>query len=166
VALWTLPGNRSLPMSTLELKIPPLILAILLGIATWLLARAVPALTFDMPAQAVVAIVLAASGAAFVIAAVLQFRRAGTTVDPRTPDATRQVVTTGVYRLTRNPMYLGFVLLLTGGGVYLGNLLALLLVPAFVVYLNRFQIRPEERALLQHFGPPYAEYLRSVRRWL
>jgi protein-S-isoprenylcysteine O-methyltransferase Ste14 len=153
-------------MSTLELKIPPLILAGVFAAVMWLLARALPALAFNFPGQAVIAIVLAAGGAMFVLAGVLQFRRAGTTVDPRTPQATRQVVTGGVYRLSRNPMYVGFALLLAGAGVQFGNLLALLLLPLFVVYMNRFQIEPEERALLQQFGEHYADYLRTVRRWL
>jgi protein-S-isoprenylcysteine O-methyltransferase Ste14 len=153
-------------MSTLELKIPPLILAAVLASAMWLLARALPEHGVTLPAQTAIAIVLAACGVAFVLAGVLQFRRAGTTIDPRKPEATRQVVTGGVYRLSRNPMYLGFALLLAGIGVQLGNLPALLLLPLFVAYMNRFQIQPEERALLQHFGQPYAEYLRSVRRWI
>lgn len=155
-----------MPSSMLELKIPPLLLAALFGLAMWLVAGAVPALAFRMPGQTALAIALAAVGIAFVVAGVLQFRRAGTTVDPRRPEATRQVVTQGVYRLSRNPMYVGFALLLAAAGVQLGNLLALLAVPLFVLYMNRFQIAAEERALLAHFGPPYTEYLRSVRRWL
>jgi protein-S-isoprenylcysteine O-methyltransferase Ste14 len=153
-------------MPTLELKIPPLLLTVVLATAMWLLARMLPALAFTLPGQALIAIVLASAGAMLVLAAVLQFRRVATTVDPRKPEATRQVVTDGVYRLSRNPMYVGFALLLAGAGVQLGNLLALLLLPLFVAYMNRFQIEPEERALLQQFGPPYADYLRNVRRWL
>lgn len=72
----------------------------------------------------------------------------------------------GVYCFSRNPMYLGFLLALAGWIVYLSNVLAALLLPAFVAYMNRFQIKPEERALLTKFGPSFAHYMAAVPRWL
>jgi protein-S-isoprenylcysteine O-methyltransferase Ste14 len=76
------------------------------------------------------------------------------------------VVTSGIYRLSRNPMYLGFLLALAGWTVFLGNIIALALLPLFVAHMNAFQIKPEERALLAKFGPAYAQYMRTTRRWL
>ena len=61
-------------------------------------------------------------------------------------------------------MYLGFLLVLTGWAVYLSNAFAVLLLPAFVAYMNRFQIKPEEPALLAKFGPRFAQYMAAVRR--
>jgi protein-S-isoprenylcysteine O-methyltransferase Ste14 len=75
-------------------------------------------------------------------------------------------VTGGVFRWSRNPMYLGMLVALAGWAAYLANATAFLLLPAFVAYLNRFQIRPEEQALLARFGPPYSEYMATVRRWI
>jgi protein-S-isoprenylcysteine O-methyltransferase Ste14 len=75
-------------------------------------------------------------------------------------------VTGGVFRWSRNPMYLGMLVALAGWAAYLSNALAALLLPAFVAYLNRFQIRPEEQALLARFGPSYSEYMATVRRWI
>jgi protein-S-isoprenylcysteine O-methyltransferase Ste14 len=83
-----------------------------------------------------------------------------------TPDAASAVVTGGVFRWSRNPMYLGMLVALAGWAAYLSNALAALLLPAFVAYLNRFQIRPEEQALLARFGPAYSEYMAAVRRWI
>ena len=83
-----------------------------------------------------------------------------------TPGLATSIVTTGVYRLSRNPMYVGFLLMLAAWGVFLANVLSVLLLPLFVVYLNRFQIISEENALLAKFGDDYARYLRSVRRWV
>lgn len=83
-----------------------------------------------------------------------------------TPEASSAIVTTGIYRISKNPMYLGFLLTLAGLGLYLGNAVAALFLPAFVGYLNRFQIRPEERALLARFGAPFSEYMGRVRRWI
>jgi protein-S-isoprenylcysteine O-methyltransferase Ste14 len=100
-------------------------------------------------------------------ARVTSFRRAQTTVDPTRPAKASALVVGGVYRLSRNPMYLGFLLLLLAWGVYLSHLPSLLLAPlAFVLYLNRFQITPEERALESLFGDEYRAYKREVRRWL
>ena len=132
----------------------------------WLSSRAVPALAFPGPVQSFIAGALALAGAAIAILGVSSFVRAGTTVNPLTPDASSSLVTSGVYRISRNPMYLGFLLLLLAWGIYLANVLALLPVPLFVVYMNRFQIAPEESALRSRFGRDFADYSNQVRRWL
>jgi protein-S-isoprenylcysteine O-methyltransferase Ste14 len=100
------------------------------------------------------------------VTAVVGFRKAKTTVDPMHPEAASTIVTSGIYRFTRNPMYLGFLLALIAWAVFLGNFVAALMPLLFVAYMNRFQISPEERTLLARFGAPYESYLRSVRRWL
>lgn len=114
------------------------------------------------------AIALAIFGLALavVVIAVRGFRKAKTTVDPFHPDSAAAIVTSGIYRFTRNPMYLGFLLALVAVAVFLGNWISALMPLVFVVYMNRFQISPEERALRAKFGAPYEAYLRSVRRWL
>ena len=96
----------------------------------------------------------------------VQFRRAGTTVNPLSPGNARRVVTTGVFAWTRNPMYLGMAAALVGLSTWLGTWPALLVAAAFCAYLTRFQIVPEERALHDLFGEPYARYCRRVRRWI
>jgi protein-S-isoprenylcysteine O-methyltransferase Ste14 len=96
---------------------------------------------------------------------VLTFRRAKTTVNPTTPAAASALVRTGVFRFTRNPMYLGLLLCLVAWAIFLSSVLALLSAPLFVVYMNRFQIAPEERALAALFGDSFAAYKRDVRRW-
>ena len=153
-------------MQFLELKIPPVVLTLLAAGAMWALAVAVPALTWMVPYAPAVALGLAGAGAAVAVAGVLSFRRAGTTVNPTTPHATSTLVCSGIYRVSRNPMYLGFALLLLGWAAWLGNGLSLALLGAFVAYMNRFQIVPEERALAAAFGAPFAEYQRRVRRWI
>ena len=81
-------------------------------------------------------------------------------------DKASALVVSGVYKVSRNPMYLGFLLVLFGWGIFLSNLLALLLLPGFVVYLKHFQIGPEEEALRLRFGVQYEMYQRNVRRWI
>jgi len=100
------------------------------------------------------------------VPAVLGFRRANTTVNPLKPEASTALVTGGVFRWTRNPMYLAMLLLLIAWACIVSNWAALAMLPLFVAYLNRFQIRPEERALQARFGAEFESYRRKVRRWL
>lgn len=98
--------------------------------------------------------------------ALWSFRRAGTTVDPRHPEKTRQLVTAGIYRLSRNPMYLALLLLLLAWALLLANALALLGVPLCFFYLDRLTIRYEEQHLQRKFGATYRDYQQRTRRWL
>ena len=153
-------------MQALELRIPPLVLLALAAALMWLLAVAVPTASFNNSWNIHLALLSMISGVAIVLQGVVAFRRAGTTVDPRVPQQTSQVVSSGIYRRSRNPMYLGFLLVLVGWALYLSNGLCFLLLPLFVAYMNRFQIRPEERMMLEKFGAQYSTYMARVRRWI
>ena len=153
-------------MNTLELKVPPLALALAFALAMWLAATQVPTLAVELPAHGLIAALISGLGAGLVLVAGIRFRRAGTTVNPTRPQATTSVVDSGVYRLSRNPMYLGFLLALVGWAIILAHALPFLFLPAYVGYMNRFQIAPEERMLAAKFGRDYEAYRRSVRRWL
>ncbi|WP_240220695.1 methyltransferase family protein [Rheinheimera hassiensis] len=153
-------------MHALELKIPPLVLVALFALAMWLLAQLVPPLALPAVWGLVLAIGFAGAGVVVALSGVLAFRRANTTVDPRVPQQTSSLVARGIYRYSRNPMYLGFLLLLTALACYLMNAAAFILLPLFLLYMNRFQIAPEERFLLQKFGAEYQSYTTQVRRWL
>lgn len=96
----------------------------------------------------------------------LELIRRRTTVNPLEPCDASNLVTSGVYRFTRNPIYVGDLLLLVGWGLYLANPLAILLAWLFVPYISRFQIVPEERALGELFGLAYEDYKTRVRRWV
>jgi protein-S-isoprenylcysteine O-methyltransferase Ste14 len=153
-------------MSALELRIPPVALVLLAGAAMWLLSTAAPSYAFQLPYRQAFALVLLAVGAIVAVLGVVSFRRAGTTVNPTRPQATSSLVTTGIYRISRNPMYLGFLLALIGWAVFLANIVAFVLIPAFVIYMDRFQIMPEERALQARFGSEFTAYKAKVRRWV
>jgi protein-S-isoprenylcysteine O-methyltransferase Ste14 len=94
-----------------------------------------------------------------------RFVAARTTWHPTHPQRASALVIEGPYRYTRNPMYLGLLLMLVGWGLWLGSVAALAVVPAWMALLTRLQIEPEERALLERFGGDYAQYRDSVRRW-
>ncbi len=153
-------------MRSLELKIPPLPLTLAFGAAMFGMSRVAPAATFIVPGRTGIAIGLAIVAAGIALAGVAAFRVNKTTVNPLHPDAASAVVSTGAYRFSRNPMYLGLLLALLAWAIYLSNALAALFLPAFVAYMNRFQIKPEERALLAKFGPAFGRYMSTVRRWV
>jgi protein-S-isoprenylcysteine O-methyltransferase Ste14 len=151
---------------TLALRIPPVAFTLLAGLAAWLTAGAFPALRLDAAQLPAIAAALGLLGGGWSLLGVISFRRARTTVNPMNPGATTALVTSGVYRFTRNPMYLGFLFVLLGELVWLGSPIALPAAPAFVIYLNRFQIAPEECALRAQFGPEFNAYSARVPRWL
>jgi protein-S-isoprenylcysteine O-methyltransferase Ste14 len=153
-------------MRALELKVPPPALALAVALLMWLVSRSAPGFDFLIPSRDPVAIILAAIGITIAIAGVVTFRRAKTTVNPTTPQAATSLVNWGIYKATRNPMYLGLLLVLTGWAIFLSNALACLFLPAFVVYMNVFQIAPEERALASLFGKEFASYKTMARRWM
>lgn len=153
-------------LRSLELKIPPLGLVIIAALLMWLGAQYFPKLNFRFPFQSVAAWVIGLSGLLSSTLGFFEFRRAKTTVDPTRPDAASSLVRTGIYRRTRNPMYVGFLLILTGWAAAVANVASFLILPAFVVYMNQFQIKPEERALASIFGDDFKAYCSEVRRWV
>jgi protein-S-isoprenylcysteine O-methyltransferase Ste14 len=158
--------SRMAVMQTLELKIPPVILVVIFALLMLLLTPLVPPLVLPAVWGLVLAGGFAIVGVVVAMLGVLAFRRANTTVDPRVPQQTSSLVIRGIYRFSRNPMYLGFLLLLAAWACYLMSTAAFVLLPLFVWYMNRFQIAPEERYLLQKFGADYQAYTAQVRRWL
>lgn len=152
-------------MRALELRVPPLALVLVVAVGMAVVARVVP-VAMVLPAREAIAGAMALAGVLVALAGVSAFRRHRTTLNPMNPGKSSSLVANGIYRFTRNPMYLGMLLVLGGWGVFLANAVAVLWLPAFVSYMNWFQIRPEERALTERFGDEYLVYCRSVRRWL
>ena len=146
--------------------VPPVAALLCVAVPMWLVARLAPALVVDLPGCRAVALAQALAGAAVALAGVAEFRRARTTVNPLRPERASALVASGIFRWTRNPMYLGLAIVLLGWAWYLAHPLAALGVPAFVAWMNRYQIPREERALGQLFGAEFAHYKTRVRRWL
>jgi protein-S-isoprenylcysteine O-methyltransferase Ste14 len=132
----------------------------------WGASRLAPLIQVPSALRLAAAAAIALVGIGFSAAGVLAFRRARTTVNPTTPEKATALVSSGAYRITRNPMYVGLAWVLVAWAVFLSSGWALLGVVAFVLYIGRFQIAPEERALAQLFGSEYAAYRARVRRWL
>lgn len=156
-------------MRSLELLIPPplvaAITAALMWVATWIAPAADWQGRLSPVAQWGIIGVLVLSSATFALPALRQFKQLRTTTDPKRPHKARRLAATGVYAYSRNPMYLGVLLLLLAWAVFLLNGLSLLVAFFFPLYITIFQIRPEERYLEEKFGEEYLRYKAKVRRW-
>ena len=150
----------------LELKVPPVALAALTGLCMWLAAWAWPAAAVDLPFSRPAALLLAAAGTIVCVLGVARFRRHETTVLPHRPEDTARLVTDGIYGYTRNPMYVGMLMVLAGWGLWLNHLAAAVFLPLCAFWLQWFQIVPEERAMAAKFGHDYRAYRSRVRRWI
>lgn len=155
------------PMNSLELKIPPAIVFGLTAWGMWWLADMSPGLLAGLQIGRILTRFLFVLGALFGAAALFSFYRARTSIDPHTPKKASALVTSGVYRITRNPMYFGMALFLAGWAIRLDSLLSLLAgVIFFVAWITRFQILPEERVMSKKFGSEYEKYKSSVQMWI
>ena len=155
-----------LMMKSLENRIPPPFLTVIVAAAMWGASVLAPALMLGPVAHfAPVALFLVLAGL-FAVPAFIAFGRAKTTIDPVHIDRASAVVTSGVYRFTRNPMYLGLTCLLLSWSAFLAAPWTLLGPLFFALYIDRFQIVPEERAMEARFGAAYLDYKSRVRRWI
>ena len=160
-------GTPVLDVNALELKIPPVAVALAVAAAMWFASSILP-LSIQVPivVRALAAAILALLGAGVGIAGIIEFRRARTTVNPIKPDTASVLVTSGIYRVSRNPMYLGMLFALIAWAAFMSDATAFIVASVFVPYLNRFQIAPEEWVLSARFGAEFADYKARVRRWL
>ncbi|HEL5040700.1 TPA: isoprenylcysteine carboxylmethyltransferase family protein [Stenotrophomonas maltophilia] len=153
-------------MRWLETRVPPPLVMLLCAAIGYMGSRWQPGAALQLPVPELLAGLVMAFGVVLNLLPKLAFRRVGTTVNPLRPATSSMLVTHSVYRYTRNPMYLGQATVLAGAMLYLQNLTALLAVPLFVLYINRWQIMPEERALSACFPEAYAAFRQRVWRWL
>ena len=150
----------------LQLKIPPLLLTLIMGGLIYFVPGT-SQLMFSLDAwQLWVGGLLIDAGCLVAIFGVIAFKRAQTTVNPITPEQATQLVNDGVYKFTRNPMYLGFLLALIGWSIFCLNPYGLAFCGLFIWLMNALQIKPEEKALEKLFGEEYRQYCKLVRRWL
>lgn len=153
-------------MQSLEHKIPPPIVMLCAAVAMWWLSTLTSPilLTSTMKMSLVIGFILL--GLFFSLSGIISFRRAKTTVNPLKPETTSSLVTTGIYQFTRNPMYLALVFFLLAWASYLASVWAITLIGLFMMYMQYFQIAPEEKALARLFNGEFTQYKKRVRKWL
>ncbi|MEI6725866.1 MAG: isoprenylcysteine carboxylmethyltransferase family protein [Actinomycetes bacterium] len=153
-------------MPRLELKVPPDVTWLLIAGVMWIASAVTPGLAIPMALRVGIPLMLAGAGVGIIVNARVTLDRAHTTWSPRAPDLTTNLVTSGLYRFSRNPIYFGMLLVMVGWAVALASPVAVVLSAAFVLYIDRFQIRPEERTLAALLGQDYRDYAERVRRWV
>ena len=148
----------------MKTKIPPPILALLMIVIVYFSSLIIEPFTFSY--QIVLSVFIVAIGLAYAIPSFRLFAKHKTTISPFTPSETTALVTVGMYRYSRNPMYLGLVLLNIAATIFFGTWLGIIIVATFIFLINLLQIIPEEEALLDIFGEEYIDYKKKVRRWI
>ncbi len=149
----------------MKLKLPPAIVFLVFGILMYLLAEFLPVGYFDFFGRRYLIKALLILAVVISCVALIQFYLAKTSIDPKNPSKASSLVSNGIYKYSRNPMYLGLLLILLAWALWLGNAFNVLLAAGFVSYMNAFQIQPEESTLASLFGKEYKNYCIKVRRW-
>ena len=149
-------------------KIPPPIVLALFGLLIYFEDKYFfVSITAELDHQRIYTLCIAIVGFCIIALGMLEFHKAKTTVHPLKLDKSSSVVNSGIYRFTRNPMYLGLVILLIAFCVKLGDIFGLIFIlPLFIGFMTKFQIKPEEEAMAKLFGEDFLAYKRKVRRWL
>jgi len=150
----------------MENRIPPPLVVVLIGAAMAVTAWFTPALEIGSNVRVAVGGIAIALGALVAVQGAWMFRRNKTAINPVDLESASALVTSGVFRFSRNPMYVGFTAMLVGWAVCLAAPWALVGPVAFVLFTNRFQIIPEERVMRDKFGQAYDDYQAQVRRWI
>ncbi|WP_289036531.1 isoprenylcysteine carboxylmethyltransferase family protein [uncultured Roseibium sp.] len=153
-------------MNWLKTRIPPPVWLLASGFLIWLVARQFPGRTLHFEGQMLLSVLLGAVGIAVELTSVGVFLKRKTTVNPLSPNKAKVFVNQGLYRYSRNPMYLGMSLLLLAWIIFLGAFLGLIFLAGFMFVLTELQIKPEEKALEAKFGEAYRTYRKKVRRWI
>ena len=150
----------------MKLLIPPPIQALLSAILMWLISRYFHHANFSFKGMNIFALVFLIIAIIIIILGINKFREIKTTISPLEPNKTSSLVNTGIYRYTRNPMYLGLLLMLFSTAFFLKNFISFLIIPLFILFITRNQILPEEESLDNIFPEEYKNYKKKVRRWI
>ena len=147
----------------LNTKIPPPIVTLLCIVIIYLFESQIEYSEPDLKAVGIIFLIL---GLIIIFSAVLKFIKTKTTVDPTRPHKTSNLVISGIYKITRNPMYLGMLFLIMAYAIYNNNVMGCIIIPIFIFYINKFQIEPEEIEMRKKFGESFENYCKKVNRWL
>ncbi len=150
----------------LELKIIPPLVTLIAGLLMWIITKFFPTIIIIPQYKNFLAVIIAIFGLILMAFAALSLFRAKTTINPMKPQNSSNLVTSGIYKFSRNPIYLADLLFLLAFALFLNNLLSLIFILGFYLYMNKFQIIPEERFLEEKFGETYLKYKQKTRRWI
>ena len=144
--------------NSLALKINPPVQMLISVVLIYATAHTLPVSADLLEYKWIIGGVSLIMGLFFNFAGGVSFRSAKTTGNPNRPENVSSLVTSGIYRITRNPMYVGLLFLLLAWTTWLGSLFGLLIIIIFQQYMTRFQIIPEEKALSGLFPDQFQDY--------
>ncbi|MGB0908158.1 MAG: methyltransferase family protein [Maricaulaceae bacterium] len=150
----------------MKLRIPPVLQFFLCGALAMLVSHYLPSFSYDSSILKIPAYVIGTAGILILLTAIASFVNARTTVNPHKPETASKLVITGLYRISRNPMYLAMAMLLIAGTFLSGNWAAFIGPVVFVALITHLQIKPEEEVLTGQFGVAYTAYCQQTRRWI
>ena len=150
----------------MKLLIPPPILALMSAILMLIISKYFNKANFSLNQHNQFALFFLIVALIIILISIAKFIKIKTTISPLKPNKTSILVDSGIYKYTRNPMYLGLLLILFSLFFYLKNFLSFLVLPLFVIYITKNQILPEEKVLENLFGDQYKKYKNKVRRWI
>ena len=150
----------------MSLRVPPVLMVVICSAVSWGLALLLPAMNFEGSWRFICALCFLLVAFVILVVAVRSFVLARTTVNPLTPNDTQNLVTTGLYHYSRNPMYVAMASILIGLAFIIGNIASFAGVALFCWAITNFQIKPEERILQEQFGQAFLDYRRKKRRWI
>ena len=148
----------------MKTKIPPPIIALMCIAINYLSTHFIN--PFKFPNIKIIGVFILLAGLVTAFLGYLLFKKYKTTVNPINPEETTILVTTGIFSITRNPMYLGLFFVICSTVLLFGSWFGIIILMFFVWYINKFQIIPEEETMEKKFGNKYNEYKKNVRRWI
>ncbi len=148
----------------MKTKIPPPIIALTCIVINYLSTYLINPIKFAN--IEIIGILILLVGLVTAMLAIFLFKKVKTTVNPINPEEATTLVTTGIFSVTRNPMYLGLFFVICSTIFFFGSWCGIIILTLFVWYINKFQIIPEEEAMEKLFGDKYNEYRQNVRRWI
>lgn len=145
-------------------KIPPPLVVLILVISTFFSSKTIDLI--QIPFQTLISIFIFSIGILILINPVLKFKKSKTTINPIKFKKVNKLVTSGIYKYSRNPMYLGLLMIVISSSIFYLNIYSILTPLFFYLWINRFQIKREEIFLTEKFGKDYLSYKSNTRRWI
>ena len=132
----------------------------------WLVSKYSLNTNFNLNGINILALVFLIIAIIMIVLSINKFKKNRTTISPLRPNKTSSLITSGIYNYTRNPMYLGLLLMLFSTALFMKNFISFLIIPLFVIFVTKNQIIPEEQILENIFGKEYRNYKKKVKRWI
>ena len=146
------------------IKIPPPVLVLILVSSNYFSSKKIDLI--HLPNQDLISIIILLIGILILINPIFKFIKSKTTIDPIKFKKVNKLIISGIYKYSRNPMYLGLLMIVISTSIFFLNIFSITTPLLFYCWINRFQIKREEIFLTEKFGEEYMSYKTKTRRWI